>query len=162
MSYYHVSCKDYEIGQTISANNFANTEYYENAVNMSTNWIDDYLDDSRPENAPERKKTLFAFDKLENAAAFKNKCEGEVFFYKVDMANPIAAPMCLTDVLVVNDDELNQRVKEEYWNSTKDWKYLEYLSTEMVIVTKLNKPNFIQRSKGLTDYISDKELAKDM
>lgn len=162
MSLFHVSCKEYQIGEIINANDFESTKYYENATDNQKNWIDDFLDNIKPTNAPERRKTVFAFDSLDNCSSFKNKCEGEVYYYKVEMLNPIGCPMCLTDALVENNEELNNRIGEEYWSPTKEWKYLEYLSSQMTVIERLPKPNFMNSAKGMTNYIADKNLAKEI
>jgi len=71
MELYHVSCIKFDIGQIIKSDEFEKTKYYENACVNDKNWIDDFLDEKRPENAPERKKALFAFDSVANCWAFK-------------------------------------------------------------------------------------------
>lgn len=162
MSLFHVSCNEYQIGQVISVEAFEVTEYYQNAVQANNNWIDDFLDEERPENVPPRQRTIFTFDSIENCAAFQNSCVEETFYYKVEMLNPTACPMCLTDALELVNTDLNNRIREEYWNKTLDWKYLEYLDIQMTIIEKLAKPNFISRSKGMMDYLHDKNIIKNL
>ena len=162
MPLYHVSCKEYQVNQVIKAEDFETTEYYENAVAEDKGWIDNFLDENKPENAPDRKKTLYAFDNISNCGAFKSTCEGEIFYYEVEMVEPISCPMCLTGALVEGSEELNNTLREEYWNPTKDWKYLEYLSLEMKIIDKVAKPTTLQKAKGIIDYNADRELIKKL
>lgn len=162
MPLYHVSCKEYHVNQVIKAEDFETTEYYNNAVNDNKSWIDDFLDENKPENAPDRKKALYAFDSIANCGAFKNSCKCEIFYYEVEMVEPAACPMCLTDGLIQGDEILNNRLAEEYWNPMEDWKYLEYLSSEMRIIRKVNKPTFYEKPLGLENYLADKALMKTL
>lgn len=161
MNLFHVSTKEYEVGKIIKAEVFANTEYYRNAIANGKSWIDDYLDNSKPENAPERKNAIFAFDSIENCVAFKGQNKAN-FYYKVRMNNPIACPMCLTDALKENETEANIRISNEYWNPSKDWKFLEYLSSEMEIIEIIEAPDLYQLAKGKMNYDDDHKLKKSV
>lgn len=159
MELFHVSTKKYEIGEIIKAEDFTNTEYYQNATASGKNWIDEYLDEGRPENAPERKNAIFAFDCVENCIAFKGRNNAN-FYYKVKMIEPIASPMCLTDALIENAEEQNAIIRSEYWMPTKNWKFLEYLSSEMEVLEILETPDIIQINKGRLNYDYDRDLKK--
>lgn len=160
MVLFHVSSKLYEIGEIISNEMFETTEYYQNSIIKNKNWIDDFLDERKPINAPTRQKAIFAFENIENCAAYKNSDKGEKFYYKVEMQNPIACPMCLTDALKFEENDLNNRLRTEYWNPNLDWKYLEYLGSEIKVIERLAKPGVIASSKGLSDYLHDRDMIK--
>ena len=158
MELYHITRTEYSVGKIIKIEPNSTTRYYKNAVINNQNWIDDFLDVKKPNNYPERKNTLYAFNSLGNCGAFKN---GEQYkFYKIEMVNPIASPMCLTDALLKDNEELNSKIAEEYWNPTMNWKYLEYMCSEMEIKEILNPPNFIEIALGKQNYLEDKTLTK--
>ena len=161
MDLFHASCKKYEVSQILCINDFDQTEYYKNAINRNMGWIDSFLDKNKPDNAPERKKTLFAFDSIVNCKAFiKNRCKGQIYYYKIRMKNPIACPMCLTDALAKNDENKNKKIAKEYWKPIEDWKFLEYLSMEMEILAIMDEANFMEFGKGLDNYLHDLDIRK--
>jgi len=140
---YHVSCKEYVVGQKLIAQE--TTPYYQKKISQGTNWIDDILNDHKPKDAPQRNKTLFAFDFVGNCQAFfeKESCpSGTPKYYKVKMVNPIKSPMCLTDLLgkLGKESPKVKEIAQEYWNPKHKWKYYEYLSTEMEIIEILDTP----------------------
>lgn len=163
MELYHASSKQYSIGDIIDAETFVQTLYY---TNTNHKWVDELLDEYRPAEYPSRKKTLYAFKKMQHCLAFVNKNLTEQhFFYKVEMEKAIPCPMYLTDGLKSFDKTKHGEIAKEYWNSTHDWKYLEYLCQKMVILEQVILPsNNIEKialsSSGLEDYVSDKELFK--
>jgi hypothetical protein len=158
MELYHVSCKEFKVGQVIRSSEFGQTEYYQDSIDKKENWIDEFLDSIRPDGYPERKRTLFAFDSLGNCFAFKKgQCPYGLIFYKVKMNNPVACPMCLTDKLKVDSDEQNKKIGNEYWSPSKQWKFLEYLCDEMEIIEILNEPEFMEKLTGQNNYQLDFE-----
>jgi hypothetical protein len=161
MNLFHVSTKKYEVGQIIKAEAFENTEYYNTAIANGKNWIDELLDNLKPENVPERINAIFAFDCIDNCIAFKGQNEANIY-YKVKMHNPIACPMCLTDALKEGDTENNIRISNEYWSPSKAWRFLEYLSAEMEILEILETPTSMQLAKGRMNYSQDRDLKKDV
>lgn len=163
MILYHVSRKVYVVGDVINANEFSNvTEYYEKSEKENKNWIDDYLDSMKPQNAPSRKRVIYAFDSLANCGAFMVNNITDFNYYKVEMKEPVACPMCLTDNLEENNSEKNATIAKEYWNPTESWKFLEYLSEEMTIVEILPPPNFIEVASGKMAYGSDRTLSNKL
>lgn len=159
MELYHVSCNKYEIGKKFHVSEFEQTQYYTNAIATNQSWIDDFLDSIKPAGAPERKRTFYAFDSLGNCFAFlKGKCPDGLNFYKVNMIDPIACPMCLTDALKRNEDELNMEIGKEYWHPVNSWRFLEYLSESMEIIDVLPKPDFMEIATGGNNYDMDYNL----
>jgi hypothetical protein len=137
LEYFHITCKEYTVGEILTLTH--TTYYHLNAVANGLEWIDNYLDSLKPDIAPSRRRTFYAFGNLQHCLSFFNnrRCEkGNKRIYKVKMANPYAAPMCLTDGLKNNgqDHESNHLIAEEYWNPKNNWKVLEYLSEKMQIM----------------------------
>jgi len=158
---YHVSCKEYVVGQKLIAQE--TTPYYQKKISQETNWIDDILNDHKPKDAPQRNKTLFAFDFVGNCQAFfeKESCpSGTPKYYKVKMVNPIKSPMCLTDLIRILEKESPkvQEIAQEYWNPKQNWKYYEYLSAEMEIIEILATPSQETLNIGKANYLNDTTL----
>lgn len=161
MELYHVSCNLYLPGDIINSQDFEDTFYYSNS---KSKWIDDLLDDFRPQNCPSRKKTLYAFGKLEHCMVFINtRCNGNEYYYKVKMTNPIACPMCLTGSLENTYKSKHEELIKEYWEPLKGWSYLEYLSEQMEVMEQIALPqNIVDRAilkgNGMKDYERDLDL----
>lgn len=162
MELYHVSCKEYNVGNKLTSNLLGETEYYQKSVESGQNWIDEYLDSKSPDGFPTSTSCLFAFDSIGNCYAFmKDRCPKGIKYYKVIMPNPISAPMCLTDALrkAKNfDEESKEKIAQEYWEPTQHWKYKEYLDVEMEILEVLQEPNFMEKIKGQNSYQYDFDL----
>jgi len=160
MELYHVSSKLYNIGQTISSEDFGDTtEYYQRKILENLNWIDDYLDTLRPGNVPPRRNSVFAFGHLKHCVAFCRKRDYN--YYKVEMNVNDSYPMCLTDALKVSEDpKVMAEIGIEYWFPTKNWSFLEFLSPSMTIldiVTDIPAHYFYDN----TDYMKDFELKRN-
>lgn len=141
MMLYHATLESFEVGRTYTANEI--TPYYRQNELNGRAWVDDLLNQNKPENAPERQTTFFACDCIENCYAYISSRypdrKAEYKFYCVEMQNPVRGVMTLTELvcrLGVNHNRLNE-VIQEYWNPTKGWKYFEYLSNKMTIIEKL-------------------------
>lgn len=161
MKLYHVSCKEYEVGQKLSST--TTTPYHIKKTEKGEGWVDLKLNEFKPVDAPDRDKCLYAFDSLANCFAYINseKCTGDkAYYYEVEMVNPIGAPMKLNHVIMKKgegSDEI-ELIAKEYWNPTLNWKFIEYLSIEMEIVAKVGEPNMIEKASGKNNYILDCEL----
>lgn len=76
------------------------------------------------------------------------------------MDNPKACPMCLTDTVTQNNEDINRTILKEYWEPEKKWKLLECLSNEMTLFEKVSEPDFITKAAGQNNYQSDFEQKK--
>jgi len=161
MELFHVSCKQYPIGYTLDALDFERTEYHANAESIGKAWIDDSLDASRPQGQyPKRSKTLFAFKFISHCAAFAdNRCEKPIY-YRVEMANPVACPMCLLSFMKKDNDLLNNRIAHEYWTPTLNWDVFEYLDTQMKILNIFDASAPFLAASGMMNYMDDYHLAQ--
>ena len=163
MELFHVSCNEYKVGDICFVKE--ETPYFKAKKATGQEWVDLFLNCNKQEDAPFREFTLYAFDFIGNCSAFfgSRKCEsGYPFYYKVEMENPVIAPMCLTDLITKegkSSTKLNQ-ISEEYWTPTLRWNFYEYLSNEMKILEILKPPTTIQTSAGKFKYGNDIELSK--
>lgn len=165
MILFHGSFKQFEINKIIKANEL--TPYFLSKQAQGSEWIDLVLNDYKPDHAPLRQYTLYACDSVANASAFiENQKMGDAvpIYYKVEMVNPVKGVMCLTDLLFKNGPghELNPEISQEYWSSSQDWRYHEYLSNEMKILEVMPAPNFMEKTAGRNSYMADFELRKKL
>ncbi len=162
MELYHVTCKKYRVGQVLNALNFERTEYYVGAERNNLSWIDDFLDAKRGQSHPSRSNTLFAFDCEKKCKAFaSSRSLISPIFYQVEMVEPVACPMHLVGLISkANSDEFNNRIAQEYWHPTQDWKYLEYLSVQMEIKSIVDASNPYWESAGRMAIGLDRDKAK--
>jgi hypothetical protein len=162
MTLFHVSTQKYKEEEIISSADFELTFYYRKAIEKRQNWIDDLLDSKKPMTVPSRKNSLFAFDKIENCLAFVLNRPDKLYYYKVEMENPIGYPMCLTDRLRRDDNCLNDRILCEYWNPVEKWKFLEYIGHSMTVVKVESQPQNRQAGLGIINYNHDLDIAKKL
>jgi hypothetical protein len=160
MVLFHVSTEKYKEGEIIRSIDFELTFYYRRAIKEDKNWIDDLLDNTKPLNVPNRKNALFAFDTIENCGAFAFKNANKLYYYKIEMECPIGYPMCLTDRLEKDNDDLNDKILYEYWNPDGNWNFLEYIGNSMTILKVESAPQNLQISSGIMNYNHDLDRAK--
>ena len=123
--------------------------------------LDDISDSRTREVARDQRKEgvsrlscWFACDKPELAALFlmgerkhgrdKDKRKGDVLLiYAVEMDAPSKHPMCLVDAIAKNLEKNNRILSSlagEYWKPTRDWRFFEYLSSEIRVMTQVPWP----------------------
>ena len=164
MKLYHVSCNLYEVGQKFNPKSV--TPYHSKKVVKGEGWGDLKLNEFKPEGAPRRDQCYYAFDSLENCSAFMDseKCltEGGPYYYEVKMTNPVGAPMRLNQVILKKgkDSDKIESIALEYWNPTLKWKFMEYLSSEMEIIDRIDAPDIKGKLRGKNNYILDCELGE--
>lgn len=164
MKLYHVSCKEYEIGEKFISK--TPTPYHSKKVEKGEGWVDLKLNEFKPEGAPNRDQCYYAFDSLDNCSAFieNEKCstEGGPYFYEVKMINPIGAPMRLNQVILKKGEDSDEieSIAQEYWNPTLEWKFMEYLSFEMEILDRVDAPGMMEKLRGKSNYIIDFDLSE--
>lgn len=112
MELYHISDNVYEVGQVIDVRDFGGVaHYHSNAGNNQ--WIDDYLSEVRPENAPDRKLAIDAFEEQIYCELFGRIGQR---LYKVEMDVKAKCPLCLVGMLENNRDntKLLDILRKEY------------------------------------------------
>jgi hypothetical protein len=135
---FHISCTLYVPGQIVNAPEL--TKYHTRTIAQGHGWVDELLDKYKPDSAPSRKSTLFAFASKWHCTGFWDKkrvCEnGGPYLYRVKMIDPHKAPMkivgCIAEDLYCNED-----LAAAYWECDSNWKLLEYLSEQMEIIEVL-------------------------
>lgn len=153
MILFHVTTENYKVGDNITVEAFHDDfSYYH--TNSPWSFINEYLDETKPDNEPSRAKCIYAFASLAHCAAFVRKKDNSNF-YKVELNSGGHHPMCLTDAIrKTSDTESKHAMRTEYWNPTKKWKFNEYLGTEMSILEKIeNVPAGYFRIQD--DYMDD-------
>lgn len=165
MELYHVSFREYATGQTYTAPN--PNGYHLRSIERNEGWINEILDDNRPEGRPSRVASFYACSELENCQAFignKKMDEGSPIYYRVEMNCNAGFPMVLTDRMKKfgQDSILLGAFITEYWLPTKPWRYLEFLSATMTILEVLPTPDSLIANKGRMNYNADFELAKQV
>lgn len=162
---YHISCLEYAKGYLVPLPEV--TFYHQYVTEKGLGWIDDYLNSLKPANYPSRSRTFYAFGNIQHCLSFFSRriCEtGNKRLYKVQMENPITAPMCLTDGLKNNGEgnDNNEAIANEYWHPIRKWKVLEYLSERMQILEDITSTVIGLPQFGNFDYGEDQKLRKEL
>ena len=165
MALFHVSCKLYSIGECLIRT--SETQYFKKKKEKNQEWVDLMLNQHKPNNAPLRQYTYYAFDSISNCGAFfsNHTCATEgPFYYSVEMKDPVKVPMCLIDLILHEGQNSNNLTKiiSEYWNPTLHWNVFEYLSNEMKIISLVDKPSAIITAKGKIDYGEDVKIRRQL
>lgn len=163
MQLYHVSFTEYEVGKTYIADN--PNGYHLRSISRGDGWINEEMDNMRPDGYPSRIASFYACDALENCQAFianKKIAGNNPTYYKVEMDRTVGFPMVLVDrIKKMGQGSANlSSCINEYWSPTQAWKYLEFLSPQMTILEKLDNPNSLMAIKGSMNYNTDFETAK--
>lgn len=140
MNLYHVTKENYQIGDTVVSNAFNGEFCYYHTKSPYRN-VNEFLDETKPDNEPSRTKCIYAFVSLAHCAAFIGRNNDDRFnFYEVELNSKNPHPMCLTDgIKEASSTQLCQIMREEYWHPTREWKFNEYLGTEMIIIEKIEQ-----------------------
>ncbi len=161
MRLFHITDRNYQIGETVSINDFDGNMCFYHERHMDHQWINDYLDTYRPEEFPLRRKCIYAFDKPGHCFFFLDR-EPDVtdHCYEIEMDAIGGFPMVLTGRMIAhrNNAEILRAIAEEYWRPTKDWKYYEYIGNEMTIISEV-KFDASQRNKSRDEYMMDYDRA---
>jgi hypothetical protein len=131
---YHISCTLYTVGQIVPAPEITN--YHLATIAQGHGWVDELLDANRPDDAPSRTSTLYAFANKNHCVSFfgARTCEnGGPYLYKVEMLNPVKAPMTIVGA-IAKDEYSNDDLVNAYWNHNEEWNAYEYLSSQMIIL----------------------------
>jgi len=165
MPLYHISITKYQISQELPIR-IEDSDFHRNAINDGKVWVNDILDEGRPDNAPSRKRAYYAFDNYEHCLYYFKSQYGintAYFLYEVQLTNTITAPMYLNKTLLNNRENNNliQEIVTEYWNPIRNWNFLEYLGDTMTIVNILES----DINQSLTHiqelYINDRGIARN-
>jgi hypothetical protein len=149
---FHISCEKYKVGDIINAPE--ETNYHKNTKDNGYEWVDLLLDSFKPEVAPSRKSTLYAFDNPNLCVVFfgSRKCANEgPFLYRVRMLDPIKVPMSIVGCISKNEYD-NEKLAQEYWCLTEEWGLYEYLSIQMEVL-EIIPITFRHRGSNATELI---------
>lgn len=141
MKLYHITEKEYEKGSKVSVESFVGATRYYDGLSEENKPIDDFLSAGRPDNEPSRKKCIYAFDKPEYCYYYGRSQMTKaktLHLYKCEMDCLLGHPMILVGYLSKKlSKSQRKQIHSEYWNPTRDWYFLEYLSTKMDIIEEI-------------------------
>lgn len=158
MRLFHITERKYQIGETISINDYEGDMCFYHERHTDYQWINDYLDACRPEEFPLRRKCIYAFDRpghcfyfLAHEPSVTDHC------YEIEMDAKGEFPMVLTGRMIAhrNNAEILRAIAEEYWRPTRDWNFYEYIGNEMTIISEVNldvSQRNISRDRYMMDY----------
>lgn len=138
--FYHISPTAYAQGDVVSVESFNGTTFYHQGLDSQKKAIDNYLSENRPGVEPSRDHCIYAFDKPEYCVFFRNKelRAGETFhLYKCKVDNNNGHPMILVGMMKTPSEQIKEKLANEYWNPTRSWKLLEYMSEKIEILEEI-------------------------
>lgn len=157
-SLYHATIKELELSQTLR---------FDTAVACSHSPDRQLVEEFMKENCPKgdfvsRIGTWYACDKPEFAHAYlraeftnlltnPDQSQKEIFIYEVEMPEPRSRhPFYLISKIGIalnnNDLEIAKLYAKEYWVPTQEWKFWEYLNSEITVHRKVATPSLITQS----------------
>lgn len=165
MNLYHVTTNNYVAGQTISINDFVGEAcYYNERDDMHRN-VNHMIDENRPEGEPERKKCIYACDKLANCYQFaksENMLNNECHFYEIEMDVIAPHPIIIVDKIFENFNSPNiNELINIYWESQRTWFYTEYLGTEMIINREILQEEIDAIGRNVSGLVYKMKLGDD-
>lgn len=162
---YHISPNEYAQGEVVSVEAFNDMTLYHQGLDSIKKDIDNYLSENRPEGEPLRNLCIYAFDRMEYCVYFRNKelRAGETFhLYRCKLNSQNGHPMILVGKMESVSELDKERLRKEYWNPTKHWKLLEYMSGKMEILEEIPITAELQTRSimiGRSDYSEDYDRA---
>jgi hypothetical protein len=161
----------YQVGEAVDGLAASEHRRKRELENPEIREVEDLLEATRPDGAPSRRTSCFAFESLAEAVGFS---EGEVsrgqgrsedlyFFYLIDLTSPWAAPITLVDkVRQKIGSEQAISIAREYWRVGRKWNLLEYFGPQMAIQEIVLPVDDAARDSIIWSYHQDKELAKQL
>jgi hypothetical protein len=127
-----------------------------------------------PEGRPHRMSSWFACETPRLAAKYldaqisfgvdKEARKGQPRLYAVEMDPSSKQPMVLVSAVALKlsarESNIASWLADEYWTSTKEWKFWEYISPEIVVVEECSWPDGIELAIALQTYSADASLLK--
>lgn len=166
MIVYHITDKEYELGQIVDVNDFDGYSNYHLGLTASQRAINEYLSDNRPTGEPSRQLCLYAFEKPEYCIYFRKNdiSRGQTMhLYKCEMNSLQGHPMILVNQFSNTLESNWGKLKNEYWHPTKVWKLKEQMAEEMRILEEIPITSTLRSSSfmiGNNDYADDSVMAR--
>ena len=167
MELYHISENIYERGEVVRAKDFGDSTRYHQSLSEENKVIDLYLSSVRPEGEPERQLCIYAFAKMEYCLYFmrKDMQDGKkLHLYSCEMNTQNGHPMYLIRSLQQCTDEgKKEAISKDYWQPTKNWNVLEYMSDEMCVLEEIPITGALcTRAFGMTGFAYSDDASKSM
>jgi hypothetical protein len=137
--------------------------------------LEDFLESNRPSTSHSRLTSWFACDKpgksaryLDAEITFKPNTAntGEPLLFVVEMTSPSKQPMILVNAirerLAAGDTAAAELLACEYWQASREWRFWEYTSPEIVVVEQLPWPDTIEQSLASLSYQADAKTLMQM
>jgi hypothetical protein len=165
MKLYHATSQGFKINQIVGP--FSGTHFIEQKVKPNNlYYVEEFLESHRPCSKVSRLSAIFAFDKPEYCLRFlQAECRGSLRVYEIEMQSPSSSPMCLVDSLRDKNlpPEIKVRLANEYWDPTRDWSFMEYMSDSMVIKLEVNPEEYRIASYAVGfSYAADKSQVREL
>lgn len=156
---YHVSEKEYDIGEVVSSNN-----YIDITLSRGNSWVENLLESHRPKSYPNRKVCVFTFDSIDALGYYSDYLTANnIKYYKVELLDtPYICPMFLCGFIQKNqgkEKEYLDKLAIEYWCNTMGWNFNEQLCGSFRILEYIPKPTILQKLNGMGMYNKDEAIA---
>jgi hypothetical protein len=158
MPAYHVSPTKYELGEIVNSNT------YNDVTELRGNgWVEQLLENHRPQHYPKRSDCVFTFDNLDALGYYADYLIGDLIYYEVELLDVFYSfPMCLCGFIQQRREESEDYLSSlaaEYWANTMEWNYYEQLCSSFRIERIISKPTIWQKLTGMGMYKNDLALA---
>jgi len=168
MPFYHASRNLYPVGEVIRVPAGATSHAYQLSLALGKQWRENALEAARGSRAFSRQIAVYAANTPGNAARFlisqPDPANRPVRVYEVAILQKSPSPM----VLIGYIDDQGQgfprlaECVEEYWTATKDWRFLEFVCSEMTITADLGVLGDMDMYAATADYDHDRLLARQL
>lgn len=153
--FYHASSEAYNVGQTISIDNFQGETTRDHARRSPEGQhVNDLLDASRPPNVYSRKRCIYLFDNLQQCMYYASQLQSDdIRIYKTHSDDVVYGgfPFCLVNMVYKAPHERRDRYISEYWLPTQRWKVKEFLAKSIIIDERID----FRINQYIDDYFDD-------
>lgn len=132
-TYYHATNKVFQVGERFSINMFDGTmSSYHASLSEKKKKVNEIFNRWRPNNVISRIKCIYLFDNLRHCIHYA-KSEKYKHIYKVRSEEQVFGPFPMVLVNTFYKNHKRQIIRE-YWNPTKEWKFVEFLASSFIVV----------------------------
>lgn len=163
---YHVSEEAYLIGTALQPLS-SQSRFQARQHKLGNDWLEAEFETRRLSTMPSRLTCRFAFSGLGECSAFagaEQRGSGTLLrprYYRVNAGVAHRAPMTLVGRAAkhrLNAVYLDEIIAE-YWSSTKDWKFHEYLCPSFTVVEEVPTPEEAASAEAYDRFMDDFWLA---
>lgn len=158
-TFFHATKRTFNIGDSFSVDMFDGDFTVDHSNrNDKEKEVNEQLDEGRPEGVLSRTKCIYLFGNLSHCQHYAKSMRYE-HIYEVHSDDVVNGPypMVLVNTLYNSDPQIHDKIIQEYWNPTLEWKFNEFLASSFYVDREMPIPRLVLN----IDFFTDQDLARN-